>query len=211
MKGKKRVVSRKRQALRWTAVLVLLVWLSHTTGAYCLTPTRVLRSLEREQLTGETEFLAEIDAPSGVDGTMRLSGGDHAVILAHYAWRWKSGWCSNMAGYVERYPDWPFNAMCSNSWHSPNNGRAYYIFGAVEDPEVTKLEVYFDAASAPLDQTVYLTEDDWIRDEKGNCFFLCEIKPGVRVMTLDCSIRGYRADGSTVGMLELLPVIPRWE
>ena len=51
MKGKKRVVSRKRQALRWTAVLVLLVWLSHTTGAYCLTPTRVLRSLEREQRT----------------------------------------------------------------------------------------------------------------------------------------------------------------
>ena len=80
-----------------------------------------------------------------------------------------------------------------------------------EQPEVVELEIFFDASSDPLDQTVYLTEDDWIRDDRGNCFFLCEIRPGQRVMTLDCSVRGYRADGTTVGMLELLPLIPRWE
>lgn len=211
MKGKKRVVSRKRQALRWTAVLVLLVWLSHTTGAYCLTPTRVLRSLEREQLTGETEFLAQIDLPEEREGTMRLAGGDHAVILARYQWSLRDGWNANLPHHIERQSEWPFNAMCYYAPYDASAGRVYYIFGSVEDPEVVELEIFFDASSDPLDQTVYLTEDDWIRDDRGNCFFLCEIRPGQRVMTLDCSVRGYRADGTTVGMLELLPLIPRWE
>ena len=211
MKGKKRVVSRKRQALRWVVALVLLVWLSHTTGAYCLTPTRVLRSLEREELTGETEFLAEIDAPEGRKGTMRLAGGDYAVILAAYHWHWRYGWSANFPHHIERQSEWPFNAMCYYAPYDANAGRVYYIFGSVEDPKVTKLEVYFDANDDTLDQTVCLTEADWIKNDRGDRFFLCEINPGYRVRTLDCGVRGYRADGTTVGVLELTPVNPRWE
>lgn len=210
MKRRRRTLSRKRQALRWVAALVLLVWLSHTTGAYCLTPARVLRSLERDQLTGETEFLAQLPAPEPRKGTVRLSGGEHAAILATYHWNWKMGWYANLTGYVERKEDWPINAGFLNSW-SYNDARTYYIFGSVEEPEVTTLEIYFDASDDTLDQTVLLTEEDWIKSDPGNRFFLCEIKPGYRVRSLDCSVKGYRADGTSVGVLGLTPVNPQWE
>ena len=210
MKRRKRTLNRKQQAIRWVTVLTLLVCLSHTTGAYCLTAERVLRSLEREQLTGETEFLAQLSAPEPREGTVRLSGGEHAAILATYHWNWRVGWYANLTYYVERKSDWPINAGFMNSWRYDDTG-TYYIFGSVEDPEVTQVDAYFDADDDTLDQTVCLTEKDWIKNERGDRFFLCEIRPEQRVMTLDCSVRGYRADGTTVGMLELLPVIPRWE
>lgn len=210
MKRRKRTLNRKQQALCWVTVLVLLVFLSHTTGAYCLTAERVLRSLEREQLTGETEFLAQLPAPEPRGGTVRLSGGEHAAILATYHWNWRGGWHANLTYYVERKPDWPINAGFMDSWRYDNT-RTYYIFGSVEDPEVTQVDVYFDADDDTLDRTVCLTEKDWIKNERGDRFFLCEIRPGYMIRSLDCGVRGYRADGSTVGMLELVPVITRWE
>ena len=210
MKRRKRTLSRKRQALGWVTVLVLLVFLNHITGAYCLAAERVLRSLEREQLTGETEFLAQLPAPEPREGTVRLSGGEHAAILATYHWSWRAGWHANLTYYVERKPDWPINAGFMNSWHHDDT-RTYYIFGSVENPEVTQVDVCFDADDDTLDQTVCLTEKDWIKNEHGDRFFLCEIKPGYMVRSLNCSVKGYKADGTSVGVLELTPVIPRWE
>ena len=214
---KKRIPTRRRLTMRWMAALLLLILVSHALGVYCLTPERVLRSLEREQNTGDTVFLAETDVPDDEGNSrLRLSGGEDAVILARYAWSWKHGWYTNLAKYAERRQEKPFSAaVCRiRSDYDPDRQQTtdtYCVFGCVEDPGVTELVVQFHALEGGFDQTVRLTAADWILDGTGNRFFLCVLLPETGNWRRGCSVTGYFADGASTGTLELMGAEPRWE
>lgn len=81
---KKRLTTRKRSALGWITALVLVVTAGHLSGVYCLTPGRALRNLEQENFCGRTEWLCRLGEPSGANRDLRLSAGEHAVILGAF-------------------------------------------------------------------------------------------------------------------------------
>ena len=217
MKKRKQLPTRCRRALLWMAALMVLVLACHLLGAYCLTPERVLRKLEQVRHTGETEFLWRDDAPEGWDkGSLRLSGGDHAAILCLYQFYWSGGWKSGSTDYAERRADQPFSAAHYQGWGRydrdwEKNVDYHYVFGAVEDPGVTELVIFFDAIEGGFDQTVRLTEANWIRNDSGDRFFLCALEPEVGNHSRACSVVGCYADGTMTKRLQLMGSEPRWE
>lgn len=200
---RKKMLSRKRAALRWLAALCLLLAACHLLGLYCLTPGRVLRRVEWELMTGRTSFLASAENPISRND-LRLSGGPETVILSKYGLSWREGWYAEYAVAVERVYDSPFTVglyqWVSYRDQQTNTLTSYpYLFGCLEDPAVTELEIVFSAVRGGHDQTVRLTSGDWIAGENGSRFFLCALEPQVDCGEYSCSVTGYLADGTAAG------------
>ena len=107
---KKRLTTRKRSALGWITALVLVVTAGHLSGVYCLTPGRALRNLEQENFCGRTEWLCRLAEPSGANRDLRLSAGEHAVILGEYRFSWDRGWQTMRSSVLARDAERPFSA-----------------------------------------------------------------------------------------------------
>lgn len=217
MKKRKQLPTRRRRALRWIAALALLVLGCHLLGAYCLTPERALRKLGQTRHTGETEFLWRDDAPEGMEkGSLRLSGGDYAAILCLYRFYWSGGWRSGATDYAERRADQPFSAAHYKGWSQYDRDWTqridyHYVFGAVEDSNITELVIDFDAIEGGHDQTARLTEKDWIWNDSGDRFFICALEPQIGNQSRACSVVGVYEDGSLTKRLQLMGSEPRWE
>ena len=147
---KKRLTTRKRSALGWITALVLVVTAGHLSGVYCLTPGRALRNLEQENFCGRTEWLCRLpeipDASRERD--LRLSAGEHALILGEYAFTWSRGWQSYFSLVLEREIERPFSADIYDqalSVGTEDYTRYFYIYGALESPDTAQLEIVFDA------------------------------------------------------------------
>ena len=215
---KKRLTTRKRSALGWITALVLVVTAGHLWGLYCLTPGRALRKVEQESNCGRTEWIYEDTDPAGLDrGTLRLSGGDHAAVLGVYRFSWQEGWESRTVEVLEREPQRPFTARLFSGWSSSEGAESYvrftryfYIFGTLEFPETAELEVTFDAQEGGTDQTVRLTEADWITNQAGDRFFLCALEPEEDLHSYACCITAYDANGGELGTFQAAG-IPHWE
>lgn len=201
---KKKMLSRKRAALRWLAALCLLLAACHLLELYCLTPGRALRRVERSLLTGRTSFLASTEDPISRND-LRLSGGPETVILSGYGFSWREGWYTEYSTVVERMHDFPFSVGFYQRLLYREDQQTYtrtdysYIFGCLEDPAVTELEIVFSAVRGGHDQTVRLTSGDWIAGENGDRFFLCALEPQVDCWEHSCSVTGYLADGTAAG------------
>lgn len=204
---KRRMRTRKRTALHWLAALCLLITACHVLGLYCLTPERVLRRSEQAFFAGETVFLERVENPfSGPD--LRLSGGPEAVILGEYGFSWQKGWYAEASVVGEREHDAPFTAKSYGVSHRDQQTNTYtnypYVFGCLEDPAVTELEILFHAERGGYDQTARLTAEDWIVDENGDRFFLCALEPEVDCWEHSYTVTGFLADGTIAGTLQEL-------
>ena len=163
MRCRRSIPTRRRRALRWLAVLGVLLAVSHLLGVYCLTPGRVLRRAEQEQFCGRTEWLCTLtDLPGREHESLRLSGGERAVTLGLYNFFWRRGWYASTIAVLEREPERPFAAYLYSGWSSTDPEtrvmtKYFYLFGALESPEVSRLEIVFDAGEGGHDQTAVLT------------------------------------------------------
>lgn len=211
---KKRLTTRKRSALGWITALVLVVTAGHLSGVYCLTPGRALRNLEQETFCGRTEWLCRLAEPSGANRRdLRLSAGEHAVILGEYRFSWDRGWKISDSSVLVREPERPFSAGLNDWTTARDTGvyiRHFFIYGVLESAEAAELEITFDAQEGGTDQTVRLTKADWITAGSGEHFFLCALEPEKDLYSYACYITAYDANGSELGTLQAAD-IPRWE
>ena len=211
---KKRLTTRKRSALGWITALVLVVTAGHLSGVYCLTPGRALRNLEQENFCGRTEWLCRLAEPSGANRRdLRLSAGEHVVILGEYRFSWDRGWQIPDSSMLAREPERPFSAGL-NDWSSARvTGvfiRHFFISGVMESTEVAELEITFDAQEGGTDQTVRLTKADWFTTDSGERFFLCALEPEEELYSYACYITAYDANGGELGTFQAAG-IPHWE
>lgn len=212
---KKPLTTRRRRALRWMAALALVVAVGHLTGVYCLTPERALRKAEQESNCGRTEWLCRLpeipEAPRERD--LRLSAGEHALVLGEYAFTWNRGWQTLFSFVLEREPERPFSADIydrSFSVGTEDYTRYFYIYGALESSDTAQLEIVFDAQEGGYDQTVRLTEADYITTADGERFFLCALEPEENLYSYACYITAFDAEGAELGTLQAVG-LPRWE
>ena len=211
---KKRLTTRKRSALGWITALVLVVTAGHLSGVYCLTPGRALRNLEQENFCGRTEWLCRLAEPSGANRRdLRLSAGEHVVILGEYRFSWDRGWQIPDSSMLAREPERPFSAG-PNDWTTARDTgvyiRHFFIYGVLESTEVAELEITFDAQEGGTDQTVRLTKADWFTTDSGERFFLCALEPEEELYSYACYITAYDANGGELGTFQAAG-IPHWE
>lgn len=211
---KKRLTTRKRSALGWITALVLVVTAGHLSGVYCLTPGRALRDLEQENFCGRTEWLCRLTEPSGANRRdLRLSAGEHAVILGEYRFSWDRGWQIPDSSVLAREPERPFSVGLNDWTTARDTGvyiRHFFIYGVLESTEVAELEITFDARKGGSDQTVRLTKADWFTTESGERFFLCALEPEEELYSYACCITAYDANGGELGTFQAAG-IPHWE
>lgn len=213
---KKRLTTRKRSALGWITALVLVVTAGHLSGVYCLTPGRALRNLEQENFCGRTEWLCRLGEPSGANRDLRLSAGEHAVILGEYRFSWDRGWQTMRSSVLARDAERPFSAGLDFWTDIRDPGvhgtyiRYFFIYGVLESTEVAELEITFDAQEGGTDQTVRLTKADWFTTESGERFFLCALEPEEDLYSYACCITAYDANGGELGTFQAVG-IPHWE
>lgn len=211
---KKRLTTRKRSALGWITALVLVVTAGHLSGVYCLTPGRALRNLEQENFCGRTEWLCRLAEPSGANRRdLRLSAGEHAVILGEYRFSWDKGWQVPTSSVLARDAERPFSAELNDWTTARDTGvyiRHFFIYGVLESTEVAELEIAFDAQEGGTDQTVRLTKTDWLTTDSGECFFLCALEPEEELYSYACCITAYDANGGKLGTFQAAG-IPHWE
>lgn len=212
---KKSLTTRRRRALRWITALVLVVVVGHLTGVYCLTPERALRNLEQESFCGRTEWLSRLPEIPGTsrERELLLSAGEHALVLGEYAFTWNRGWQTYFSVVLEREPERPFSADLYDqtlSVGTENYTRYFYIYGALESADTAQLEIMFDAQEGGYDQTVRLTEADYITTGDGERFFLCALEPEENLYSYACYITAFDVEGAELGTLQAAG-IPRWE
>lgn len=212
---KKNLPTRRRRALRWITALVLVVMVGHLTGVYCLTPERALRKAEQEHFCGRTEWLCRLpEIPEASrERDLRLSGGEHALVLGEYVFTWSRGWRTLGSLVLEREIERPFSANLYDGLIAVGTGnytRYFYVYGALESPDTAQLEIVLDAREGGYDQTVRLTEADYITTEDGERFFLCALEPEENLYSYACYITAFDAEGAELGTLQAAG-IPRWE
>ena len=141
---KKRLPTRRRRALRWLAALVLLVGACHYLDIYRLTPDRALRRQEQYFATGRTELDAVVRdtyrTDSGV-GILTASQNDEVLLMGLSHWSLFEGWMPGFAWPVERTDGAVDVYAAYYSWESGSNCNPYAVYGCVNDPRVTTVEL----------------------------------------------------------------------
>ena len=172
---KKRLPTRRRRALRWLAVLVLLVGACHWLDIYILTPDRALRRQEQYFATGRTELDAVVRDAYRTDpgvGILTASQNDEVLLMGLSHWSLFQGWRPGFAWPVERtdgavdvyavYYSWEY------SWESGPDCNPYAVYGCVNDPRVTTVELTVRAWEGAW---AYTLETEIQTAEDGHRFF----------------------------------------
>ena len=141
---KKRLPTRRRRALRWLAALVLLVGACHWLDIYSLTPDRALRRQERYFAAGRTELDASIRdvyrSGPGI-GILTASQNDDVLLMGLSHWSLWEGWVPGFAWPVERTDGAVDVFAVYYSWEFSPDSTPYAVYGCVNDPRVTAVEL----------------------------------------------------------------------
>lgn len=145
MRRKRAMPSRRRRALRWVAVLCLLVAVCHFTDIYVLTLGRTLERQDRYWLTGPTELDEVVRDPycrEGV-GVVTASWNDRVVSLGLSSWMPLRGWLPGFSWPVERTGGAVDAVAVYYSWDADSSRYPYVVYGVVNDPSVTEVRLTY--------------------------------------------------------------------
>lgn len=136
-----RLPTRRRLALR--SLVLAAVWLlaaNHVFGIGLLLPVQAVRQAEETAGTGRTDVMTWTREPD-VGKTMRvyLSANDSAVLLTPVylsvcGWMDGGGLALDCSGQAPFYAGWR-----KLTWQDTDS--IYYVFGQVEQPDITRLHV----------------------------------------------------------------------
>ena len=147
MRRKRAMPSRRHRALRWAAVLCLLVAACHFTDIYVLTLGRTLERQDRYWLTGPTELDEVVRDPycrEGGGGVVTASWNDRVVSLGLSRWTPLRGWLPGLSWPVERTGGAVDGATAYYSWTGGSEEPErfpYVVYGVVNDPSVTEVRL----------------------------------------------------------------------
>lgn len=209
---KKKLLTRKGTALRWSMIALILGGLAWMLLPWNPTPEAAHRQELGYRQAGEAEIVWETESPMGRKLLIALN--EHAVSMGAYTRRGWFHWDSAGLDIVEREADRPFAAGEISEYvysREPEETIDYfYIFGVVQDEAVTEIFIDFDAITGGHDQSVRLTESDWITTDSGERVFLWAVEPQVGNWARACAVTGILTDGTATETYQLMG-IPRWE
>lgn len=210
---KKRVLTRKGRALRWILASVLLAALAWILLPWHLTAEAAHHQAVEEAFIAPTEIAYELESPQGNRRLFSLNE-DVLCISVNVPARlgyWRTPWLLECR---EREPGRPFAveyAKTTVAEYSPaRNVDYYYVFGVVQDEDVTEIVIDFTADVGGHDQTVRLREEDFYSTTSGEQIFLWELEPEVNNLSRSCAVTGYLADGTETETYQLMGM-SHWE
>lgn len=204
---KRRLPTRRRRALRWLAVLVLLVGACHWLDIYSLTPDRALRRQERYFATGRTELdvsLRDVYRSGPGVGILTASQNDDVLLMGLSHWSLFEGWVPGFAWPAERTDEAVDVFAVYYGWEFSPDCHPYAVYGCVNDPRVTAVELtildWNEAWADTLETEIQTAED-------GHRFFFRTFE----AETL-CDVRyhAYGEEFEAVGESEFIPLQYDW-
>ena len=123
-------------------------------------------------------------------------------------------WDGISSRVVERETDRPYAAGYFCEYEISHDLKEsmdfYYVYGVIEDESLTEIQIDFVANVGGHDQSIRLTQSDWIPTETGDVIFACTLEPEYGNLSRTLTVTGYRADGSSAAALWLTGPT-RWE
>ena len=164
---------RKKVAMRWAAVLCVLVILCGLTDAYGFTRSSVLRRQERFYFVQEAQLIECL--PDAYEkrigkGEILAAKNDHVLFLGMARWTPWKGWQPGFAWPVERVGNLVDSMYAYYSWDSEGNVYPYVVFGVVNDPRVDAVKVSFEDWQT---KDVRMLDVQLFTDGSGQRYFLC--------------------------------------
>ena len=181
---KKRMMTRRRSALRWLAALCLLMLACDLTGLYGLTLRSALRRQEQYFFTGDLTLVDSVtdgyETEVGVGRVLAAENRDVLLVGMARCTPWH-GWKAGFAWPVERTDSAVDAVAAYYSWDYEGNQYPHVLFGYVNDPETARVQFRVDGS--PAAEAVLWTDRD------GQRYFLEEyvtdFPASVRLIALD--------------------------
>ena len=146
MRRKKTPSPRRRRALRWLAVLGLLLAVCHFTDIYVLTLGRTLERQDQYWLGGRTELREVIRDPycqEGGLGVVTVSQNDQVLALGVSRWTPLRGWVPGFS-WPEGRAGGPVDAVAAYySWDAEAARYPYVVYGCINAPWVTEVRLTY--------------------------------------------------------------------
>ena len=213
MKRKKQL-TRKRKALCWAALLLVLVVLNQALGLCCLTPPQAIRRYEQEYLWPEGEVLLELERGERsrtylVEHGNALYGDTLCLGKCVFRWMWQQrGWQYEPVSLTMREPEdapvWAQLYSNRSGETETDGGRDRHIyFGYVRDPDIIAVEALLRDTETKQEWTQQIRAEDFIKTERGHTVFLMEMRTEP-VHGWFSTVTGIYADGTRTEPMNVL-------
>ena len=209
---RKKSLTRKGKALRWLLAAVVLGALAWVLLPWNFTAEAAHHQRLRQNYAADTTIVYE--DTSLFDRTLLFSLNDHVIGMGVYERHLLFLWDGISSRVVERETDRPYAAGYFCEYEISHDLKEsmdfYYVYGVIEDESLTEIQIDFVANVGGHDQSIRLTQSDWITTETGDVIFACTLEPEYGNLSRTLTVTGYRADGSSAATLWLTGPT-RWE
>jgi len=151
----KREYTRKRKALRRTAILVVMIVLASSVGLYGFSPAQGRHYNEESHHTGRTQLVQRLYNPSLIGTRMALfdlTKNENVLMLHYIRWHPLVGWMDSGAAVVDCGSDEPL--YCGTYFlSSKDSDNLSFVFGRVDEPRIVSLKI-------SLQNSSYLENED---------------------------------------------------
>lgn len=176
-------VTRKRKALRRTAILLGMVVFLSAVGAYGFFPTQGWRYNEESYHTGRTHLVQRIYETSlkaTRTALFDLTENENVTMLQCIRWHPLVGWADGGAAVVDCGDDVPLYAGHYILSHHGEDGQLLFVFGRVDDLDIESVKISLQYCTyIQAENRESWTEDgsrtseigDW-KDKDGHRYFV---------------------------------------
>lgn len=211
---KKKQLTRKRRALHWFSVLLILLVLNQMLDLCCLTPRQAIRRYEQEYLWPSGEILLELERGERkrtylVEHGDALYGDTLCVGKCIFVWDWQQrGWqyepMSLTMRETEEAPVWGQIHSGSSRELEADIGRNRHIyFGYVRNPDIVQVEVLLRDTETKQEWTQRVSAKDFIKTLRGHTVFLMEMETPPASGRFS-TVTGIYADGTRTDPMNVL-------
>jgi len=185
---KRRVPNRKKTAVRWLTIAVVLTLLCNAHGLGYLFPRQTLWYVEEMTGCGRTDvFFTRPDWNAG--GVVYLSANEHAMLVVG-AYPSLMGWqrqhieVNDFDENTEVFCD--LVTLRMRSWEDYGGPGVTYLYGCVENPEVAAIQMLCQVGmreeyssdiipGTEQDYRVTTHREDW-KEQDGRCYFMMRLE-----------------------------------
>ena len=185
-KAKEQIIpTRKRKALRRTAVFLALLALSGLFSYGRAFPAWAVRYTEETYNIGRTQVVKRLRPPKELKlGTalFYLTENEHALLVSAVRFYPLYGWVDAGGGFVDCTKDAPIHvgAWSVSRMGDENDEGVQYLFGRIDDPAVSSINVRVSWRDFNVEEEVYNTAfivataaEDWTQKD-GKRYFVCQ-------------------------------------
>lgn len=208
MRKKTRTPTRKRTALRRCAVLALLLCVTSALNLYHPLPIQAVRGMadiEDVEHPRVIERFYDGSLPITRFALHYLVDGDNSMMLCVAGWHAVLGWYDRAYASVET---WDGTGLYAGMYaHYQDDKRVGYLFGQIDDDEITQLLVEVHSSPQPEEAEVYFIDipRENIFEKDGKRYFLSKMNmEELPDWLYDVHVSGIDEDGNIVQTTETM-------